>query len=136
MRLATDTTQAGDLEWEQPYNQFESLDEAFEYWEGEGENPNEVALGIINSAMKQGACQSPKTKVRKAASDHGEDAPETLEAINDAIEYGKTYVIGKPRGGRLSDGSTKTEKREAVDARLSDPDFVEKLNALLAEHGE
>lgn len=136
MLKGTDTTRAGEAEFEVSYNVFESLQEAFDYWETEGENPDEVALGIINASMKQNATQGPKGAIRKAYAEHGPDSAEFAEAVEKAQAYSDGYVIGKPRGGRLADGSTKTEVKDRVGSAVESPEFLAELNALLAKHGQ
>lgn len=135
MIQVTVTTKAGATEYEVNGNQFESLQEAFEYWEGLGENADEVCLGIVNTAMLQNAKQGDKNDVRKALASHGEGSAELSEAIAKHQASAAKYVIGKPRGGRLSDGSTKTEVKERASSVSDNPEALAKLNAIFEEYG-
>lgn len=136
MLQVTATTKASGVEYEVLANQFESMDEAREYWEGEGENADEVNLGIVNAAMLQNAKQGNKGDVRKALASHGADSDEFAKAISDHQEASAKYVIGKPRGGRLADGSTKTEIKERVSTAVENPEALAEINAILARYAK
>ena len=84
MIKVTVTTKASGTEYEVPANQFESMDEAREYWEDQGENADEVNLGIVNAAMLQNAKQGDKTAVRQAIAKFGADSTEFEAAIDES----------------------------------------------------
>jgi hypothetical protein len=131
------TTKASGREYEVTANQFESMDEAREYWEGLGENADEVNLGIVNAAMLQNAKQGNKGDVRSALAKFDEDSPEVDAAILAHQEAAVKYVIGKPRGGRLADGSTKTELKERVSSvAAASPEALAEINRILAEYAD
>ena len=135
MLQVTVTTKAGATEYEVTANQFESLQEGFEYWEGLGENADEVCLGIVNTAMLQNAKQGDKNDVRKALASHGEGSDELDEAIVKHQASAAKYVIGKPRGGRLADGSTKTEVKDRASSGAENPEALAEMNAIFAKYG-
>jgi hypothetical protein len=135
MITKTVTTKASGVEYEVPVNQFESLTEAREYWEAQGENSDDVELGIINGAMEQNGKQGDKTKVRDAVSKFGADSPEVEEAIGGHQKSSGDYIIGKPRGGKLADGSTKTEIAERSKSAAENPEALAELQAIYAKYG-
>jgi hypothetical protein len=134
MIKVTVTTKASGVEYEVPANQFESMSEAQEYWESQGENADEVNLGIINAAGLQNAKQGDKTAVRAALAKFGEDSPEFEAAVESHRKTADAYVIGKPRGGRLADGSTKTELKERVASVADTPEALAEINAIIERY--
>lgn len=95
MRTETVSTKAADHEYEVTYQVFESLDEARGFWSDQGENPDEVLLGILNASQAQNAKQNGKEEVRKALKTGDEEA---LQAAVAAHQKGALeYLIGAPR---------------------------------------
>jgi hypothetical protein len=137
MLLVSDITRSGGLEWEFSFQQFESLDEAYEVWRKGGENPEDVNLAIINAAAKQNAAQSTgKGDVRKAAEKHGEDSLEVEEAIAAMQKKSADYIIGRPRGGKLGGLMTTTEAREkGKGIAAAGPEAAAELQALAEKYG-
>ena len=134
MIKTTATTKASGHEYEVPANQFEDMSEAVSYWESQGENADEVNLGIINAAMLQNAKQGNKGDVRAAIAKFGVDSDEFQAAIVAHQKAADDYVIGKPRGGKLADGSTKTELKERVSSVAESPEALAEINAILAKY--
>lgn len=95
MRTVTVPTKAGDYEYEVTYQEFESLDEARAYWAEQGENPDEVLLGILNASQGQNAKQNGKEDVRKALK--AGDDEKLQEAIASHQKNALEYIIGSPR---------------------------------------
>jgi hypothetical protein len=127
-------TKASGVEFDVNVLQAESLDECRERWTADGLNADEVLLSIVNTASEQNAKQGAKDGVRKAIAAHGADSEAFDEAVEKAQSYASEYFIGKPRGGRLPDGSTKTELKEKAAAHADNPEYLERLNALIAEY--
>lgn len=78
-------------------------------------NAEEVVVAILNAGNAQGARQSPKAAVRKAAEEHGEESAEVAEAIAKAQEAGRQFIQGAPRAGggggkRHESGLTEKER--------------------------
>lgn len=120
--LATYETEAAGVKYPVQYLQAESVDAYRAAWEAQGLNPDEVLLGIVNAAQKQGATQGNKTQVRDAV-ESGEQA-EIDAAVAAHQESTAGYLIGAPRGGSRG-GPTKKAK-----AALG-----EKIAEFVQEHG-
>lgn len=110
MRTETYITTVGDEKYEVDFQQFETLGEAFAVWEEKGNDPQDVALGLINSAQKQNALQGGKSGPREALEAHGPDSTEFADAVEAHRKTAAGYIVGAPR--RSSGGPTKAQRTD------------------------
>ena len=106
-RMERDETTASGITYPVEFAQADDLEVYRSYWAEQGHNPDEVLLGIVNAAQKQGATQGPKQSIRDAQNDPEGDVD---AAVQTAQETTASYVIGAPR--QRTGGITKKVQHE------------------------
>lgn len=138
-------TSAGGVTYKVEVPQVESWRTFYDFWKGQGHNPDEVLTKILNAQNEQGAKQGDKQAVREAIGKDDADARKAAIAAHQA--NARLFVMGAPRGGggaRHSTGLTAkqraslgTKMAEVTQARVREgkSPTAEDINAIYEELG-